>query len=123
MRKYALSAALAGAVIAAAMALPNRADAMTFSTPSGVLDAGATIDVTRPEQVRWCGSRGCWARYRYYDYYRPWPYYNPVWNATGAGTGRAAFKLRSCVVDEASGSCLWRSPQSAAIIGSRAIEL
>jgi hypothetical protein len=75
MRKYALSAALAGAVIAAAMALPNRADAMTFSTPSGVLDAGATIDVTRPEQVRWCGSRGCWARYRYYDYYRPWPYY------------------------------------------------
>jgi len=77
MRKYALSAALAGAVIAAAMALPNRADAMTFSTPSGVLDAGATIDVARPEQVRWCGSRGCWARHRYYDYYRPWPYHYP----------------------------------------------
>jgi hypothetical protein len=77
MRKYALSAALAGAVIAAAMALPNRADAMMFSTPSGVLDAGATIDVALPEQVRWCGSRGCWARYRYYDYYRPWPHYYP----------------------------------------------
>jgi hypothetical protein len=75
MRKYALSSALAGAVIATAMVLPNRADAMTFSTLSGVLDAGATIDVARPYQVRWCGSRGCRTRYRYYDYYRPWPYY------------------------------------------------
>ena len=77
MRKYALSAALAGAVIAAAMALPNRADAMTFSTPSGVLDAAATIKVAQPEQVRWCGRRGCSGRYRYYEYYRPWPYYYP----------------------------------------------
>jgi hypothetical protein len=53
MRKYALSAASAGAVIAeATAALPNGSDAMTFRTPSGVLDAGATIDVARPEQAR-----------------------------------------------------------------------
>jgi len=37
---------------------------MTFSTLLGVLDAGAIIDVAQPDQVRWCGSRGCWARYR-----------------------------------------------------------
>jgi hypothetical protein len=42
MRKYALSAALAGAVIATAMVSPNRADAMTFSTLSGVLAACRT---------------------------------------------------------------------------------
>ena len=65
MRKYALSLALAGALIATAMVLPNRADAMTFSTLSGVPDAGATVDIARPDQVRWCGPRGCWARYRY----------------------------------------------------------
>jgi hypothetical protein len=46
MRKYALSAASAGAVIAEATALPNGSDAMTFITPSGVLD------VARPEQAR-----------------------------------------------------------------------
>jgi hypothetical protein len=45
MRKYALSAASAGAVIAEATTLPDGSDAMRVSTPSGVLDAGATIDV------------------------------------------------------------------------------
>ncbi len=79
MRKYALSGALAGAVIATVTVLPNRADAMTFSTLSDVLDAGASIDVAQPDRVRWCGSQGCWARYRYYDYYRPWPYYYQGW--------------------------------------------
>ena len=80
MRKYGLSLALAGALIATAMVLPNRADAMTFSTLSGVPDAGATVDIARPDQVRWCGPRGCWARYRYYHYYRPWPYYYQGWD-------------------------------------------
>jgi hypothetical protein len=83
MRKYALLAALAGAIFAMAFGLPNRADAMTFSTPAGVLSAAETIDVAQPtEQVRWCGWRGCWGGYGYwrprpyyYGYYRPWPYY------------------------------------------------
>jgi hypothetical protein len=45
-----------------------------------VLSAAATIDVAQPEQVRWCGWRGCWGGYwgprpDYYGYYRPYPYY------------------------------------------------
>jgi len=80
MRKYALLAALASAIFATAVALPNRADAMTFSTPAGVLSAAATVDVAQPEQVRLCGWRGCWGGYwgprpYYYGYYRPYPYY------------------------------------------------
>ena len=80
MRKYAVLAALAGAIFTTAVALPNRADAMTFSTPSGVLSAAETIDVAQPEQVRWCGWRGCWGGYwgprpYYYGYYRPYAYY------------------------------------------------
>jgi hypothetical protein len=70
-------AALAGAVFAIAIALPNRVDAMTFLTPSGVLDAAATIEVAPPELVRSCGRRGCWGHYRYYNYYRSWPHYYP----------------------------------------------
>ena len=77
MRKYALLAALAGAIFATAVASPKRADAMTFSNPAGVLSAAATIDVAQPEQVRWCGWRGCWGGYwgprpYYYGYYRPY---------------------------------------------------
>ncbi len=82
MRKYALLAALASAIFAMAFGSPNRADAMTFSTPAGVMSAAETIDVAQPEQVRWCGWRGCWGGYGYwrprpyyYGYYRPWPYY------------------------------------------------
>jgi hypothetical protein len=72
--KFALLATLAAALFTTGVASSNKANAMTLS---GVLDAGATVDVAQPEQVRWCGSRGCWARYRQYDYYRPWPYYYP----------------------------------------------
>ena len=72
MRKYFL-ATLVGAVFATAMALPNRVGAMTFSTSSGVLSATGAVDVAQPEQIRWCGWRGC--RSRYYAYYRPSPYY------------------------------------------------
>jgi hypothetical protein len=80
MRKYALLVALAGAIFATAFGVSNRADAMTFSSPSGVLSAAATIDAAQPEQVRWCGWRGCWRGYwrprvYHYGYYRPWPYY------------------------------------------------
>jgi hypothetical protein len=74
MRKYALMAALAGTIFATAIAF-NRADAMALRTPSGVLDAAATIEVAQLELVRWCGWRGCPSRYRYYGYYRPRPYY------------------------------------------------
>ena len=70
-------AALAGAAFATAIALPNRVDAVTLRTPLGLLHAAATIEVAHPEQVRSCGRRGCWGHYRYYDYYRPWPYYYP----------------------------------------------
>jgi hypothetical protein len=70
-------AALAGAVFATTIALAKRVDAMTLRIPSGLLDASATVEFAHPEQVRSCGRRGCWGHYRYYDYYRPWPYYYP----------------------------------------------
>jgi hypothetical protein len=80
MRKYSLPAALAGVIFATAVALPNRADAMTFSTPAGVLSAAATADVAQPEQVRWCNWRGCWGPRRVYGYYRPyWWGYRRLW--------------------------------------------
>lgn len=79
--KYVRLAALAGAVMAAGVAVSHRADAMTFSTPAGVL-AAAADEGSQAEQVRWCGWRGCWGGYGYwrprpyyYGYYRPWPYY------------------------------------------------
>jgi len=96
MRKYALPAALAGAVIATAMALPNRADAMTISAPSSLLDAGATIEVAQPEQVRWCGSRDAGPATAITTIIAHGRTITPV-----CGTGRAAFKLRSCVVEVA----------------------
>jgi hypothetical protein len=74
MRKYALLAALAGTIFATAIAF-NRAHAMALRTPSGLLDAAATIEVAQLEPVRWCGWRGCPSRDRYYGYYRPRPYY------------------------------------------------
>jgi hypothetical protein len=54
--RICLRAASAGAVFATAMALPNRVDAMTLSTPSGVLSVAVAVDVAQLEQVRWCGS-------------------------------------------------------------------
>jgi hypothetical protein len=60
MPKYALPVAVAGAMFAAAVALPDRADAMTFSGPAAMQSAAATIDAAQPQQVRWCNGRGCW---------------------------------------------------------------
>jgi len=77
MRKFAVLAALAGAIFLSLFGLSNRADAMTFSTPAGVLNAAAAVDVA-PQQVYW---RYGWRRHYwgprpyYYGYYRPWPYY------------------------------------------------
>jgi hypothetical protein len=79
MRKYSLLAALAGAVFAAAVAMPNRADAMTFSTPAGVLSAAAAADAAQPEQVRWCGWRGCWGGYWGVRPFYGYRYYRPYW--------------------------------------------
>jgi hypothetical protein len=82
MRIYFL-AAFVGAAYATAVALPNRVNAMTFSAPEGVLNAAVAVDVAQPEQVRWCGWRGC--RGRHYFYYRPpyyaypYDYYRPSW--------------------------------------------
>jgi len=79
MRKYALLAALAGAIFATAVALPNRADAAMFVIPPGRLSAAVTLDAAQAEQVRWCGWRGCFGRYYSrpynYGYHRPWEYY------------------------------------------------
>jgi hypothetical protein len=58
MRNHALLAALAGAIVATAVGSPNRADAMTLTAPAGVLRAVEAV--AQPEQVRWCGGRGCW---------------------------------------------------------------
>jgi hypothetical protein len=98
MPKYALLLAMAGAMFTAAAALPDRADAMTFSSPAGMMSAAATIDAAQPQQVRYCNWRGCvrpvpywpgqpyglWQTYPYVGYnivpggyyYRPlvWPH-------------------------------------------------
>jgi hypothetical protein len=62
MRKHALPAAMAAAMFTAAAASSDRADAMTFSGPAGMLSAAATINAAPAQQVRWCNSRGCWRR-------------------------------------------------------------
>jgi hypothetical protein len=92
MRKFTLLVALsAGALFMTVVAVPNQADAMTFSNPIGVLDAvGTADDVARPEQVRWCRWPGCRYQPRSYYYYsgwyRPWPVY-PQYNfGTGASS-------------------------------------
>jgi hypothetical protein len=72
--KYVRLAALAGAVMAAGVAVSHRADAMTFSTPAGVL-AAAADEGSQAEQVRWCGWRGCFWRPRVYGYYAVRPYW------------------------------------------------
>ena len=69
MRKNSL-AILATSIFATAIALPDRADAMTFSAPSGLRSAVTKVDVVQPEQVRWCSWFGCPV-----GYFRPWPYY------------------------------------------------
>jgi hypothetical protein len=100
MRKIALLAALAGAIFLSLFGLSNRADAMTFSTPAGVLNAATEVDAAQPQQVWWRrgGWRGGWGggwrggywgpRPYYYGYWRPWPtyysyypygYYYPYW--------------------------------------------
>jgi hypothetical protein len=60
MRKSALLAITAGAMFAGIAALPNPADAMTFSGPAGMRSAAAAADVAQPQQVRHCNWRGCW---------------------------------------------------------------
>ena len=94
MRKIALLAALVGAIFLSLFGLSNRADAMTFSTPAGVLNAAATVDTAaQTEKVWWrrgwgWGARRWWGpRPYYYGYWRPWPsysyypygYYYPYW--------------------------------------------
>ena len=44
MRKLALLAALVGAIFLSLAGLSHRADAMTFSTPAGVLNAATAAD-------------------------------------------------------------------------------
>jgi hypothetical protein len=82
MWKYALSMVLPSAILATAVSLPNQARGMTIGASIAILRA------TPPAQLEqagaWCGGRrGCWGRpyyqsppYAYWNYYRPWPYYN-----------------------------------------------
>jgi hypothetical protein len=80
MRKQAVAAVLAGALMTTAVSSPNQAHAMSAGAQLGVLSAEAPTQV---EQAGWCGRRGCLGRPYYhspppYAYYpsRPWPYYN-----------------------------------------------
>jgi hypothetical protein len=80
MRRIALLAAVVGAIFFSLFGLTNRADAMTFSTPAGVLNAATEVDGAQPQQVWWRrggGWRGgYWGpRPYYYGYWRPAPYY------------------------------------------------
>jgi hypothetical protein len=102
MRKIALLTAVVGAIFISLFGLSNRADALTFSAPAGVLNAAATVDVAQPQQVWWHrgwgggwrgGWRGGWGgggywgpRPYYYGYWRPsyyayypYGYYSPYW--------------------------------------------
>jgi hypothetical protein len=80
MRSYILAAAMAAAVLSAAAVLPNRASAMTLTTPAGL--ASAAADVNPVENV-WCNWRGCWGgpywgpRPYWGGYYRPYGFYRP----------------------------------------------
>jgi hypothetical protein len=96
-----LLTAVVGAILFSLFGLSNRADALTFSAPAGVLNAAAEVDATtQPQQVWWRrgwgggGWGGGWRgggwgpRPYYYGYYRPWPsyysyypygYYYPYW--------------------------------------------
>ena len=78
MRKLAMLA-VAGAIFIGLSGLSNRAEAMTFSTPAGLMSAAASVDGAKPEQVDWrrgWGWRrwGWWPRPYYYGYYRPYYY-------------------------------------------------
>ena len=55
MRQYAFSLALASAMLATVVSLPNQASAMT-------LDALGAAARTQVEQAGWCGRRGCLGR-------------------------------------------------------------
>jgi hypothetical protein len=94
MRKIALLAALVGAIFLSLVGLSHRADAMTFSTPAGVLNAATEADAAQPQHVWWRrGWGGGWRggywgpRPYYYGYWRPayaysyypYGYYSPYW--------------------------------------------
>jgi hypothetical protein len=87
MRKIALLVALAGAIFFSLFGLSNRADALTFSAPAGVLNAATEVDVAQAEKVwwhrRWWGPRpyyyGYWRPAPYYYAYYPYGYYYPYW--------------------------------------------
>jgi hypothetical protein len=73
--------AVAGTIFFGLLGLSKRADAMTFSTPVGLMNAAASADVVQPEQIYWRRGwgwrhRGRWPRPYYSGYYRPWPYYH-----------------------------------------------
>jgi hypothetical protein len=70
MRKTSLLAILAISIFATVIALPHRADAMTFGAPSALRSAATKVAVAQPQQVSWCSWFGCRV-----GYYRPWPYY------------------------------------------------
>jgi hypothetical protein len=68
--------AVAGTIFIGLSGLSNRADAMTFSTPAGLMNAAASTDAAQPEQVYWrrgWGWRrwGWWPRPYFFGYYRP----------------------------------------------------
>jgi hypothetical protein len=51
---------VAAAMLVAALALPDRAHAMTMSAPAALLAAAASVDATQAQQVRWCDANGCY---------------------------------------------------------------
>jgi hypothetical protein len=71
MKGYILTAAMAGAVLSAVVALPNRASALTITAPAGL--HSAAVDVNTIENV-WCRWRCGWGGY---GYYRPYGLYRP----------------------------------------------
>ncbi len=78
MRKVAMLA-VSGTIFCGLMGSFDRAEAMTFSTPAGLMNAAVSADVAQPEQVYWrrgWGWRrwGWWPRPYYYGYYRPYYY-------------------------------------------------
>jgi hypothetical protein len=93
MRKYLVLAAMAGAIFAAAAALPDRASAMAIGMPAGL--SKAVADTNQAEPVQWCGWRGCWGGGPYWGqrpywggYYRPYGFYGYGYRPWGWGWRR-----------------------------------
>jgi hypothetical protein len=84
MKGYILTAAMAGAVLSAVVAMPNRVSALTITAPAGLHSAAADVNPVENVWCRWgCG----WGRPYWGGYYRPYRIYRPYGYGGWGGWG------------------------------------